>query len=61
MIDGKPIEEESWPLSFEDGDCREPTRYLLLHVRDSGDLSVRRSSNVRVLGLDCDSLLPLRA
>lgn len=61
IIDGKPIEVESTPLSCcTGGDCKEPTRFRFLDVSVSGDFSLKRSSSVRVRGRICDSLLPVR-
>lgn len=58
MIEGKPIDEFSSP-SWRLGGFSEPTRCRPFVIVDVGDLSLKRSSRVRVLGLEVlDSLLP---
>ena len=60
-MDGNPM-EESCTESIRGGACSEVPRFLYFEVEEAaGDLSLKRlSSNVLVLGLDCDSLLAWR-
>lgn len=56
-MEGYPIDVESTPSFTAGRDCKDPTRLRLLDMKEADGFSGRRSSNVRVLGRDCDSLL----
>ena len=58
MIEGNPMDDESSSSSSGiGGDPSEPNRGRFSISHGVGDFPLYRSSNVLVLGLDCDSLL----